>query len=87
MKPRITDCHKQHVLGTAGMGECVIWIPAKTLNSKYLREVVYHELCHALWAVPHIESCKLMSSCVGKRALSKATVQKLFLKYAKRNQR
>ena len=82
---RITDCHKPNVLGTAGMGRHIIWIPAKTLNSKHLREVVYHELCHALWATPHIETCKLMSSSVNKRALSKSTVQKLFLKYAKGN--
>lgn len=82
---RITDCEDRSVLGTARMGDCVIWIPATTLNSKYLREVVFHELCHAIWATPHKDNCHLMRPMVKNRALSKKKVHEIFLQYAQKN--
>lgn len=81
---RITDCHREEVLGTARMNDKIIWIPAKTLNSPYLREVVYHELCHALWGIEHNNDCPLMGPAVAKKALTKKECQVIFKKYAQR---
>jgi hypothetical protein len=87
--PRITIRIAEHngqsnALGVGRMGKNIIWIEEKTLKMEYLREVVYHELCHAIWAINHNEECPLMSSTVGKKPLKKSEVQKLFLKYAGR---
>lgn len=79
---RITDTER-HVLGTARMNDCMVWIPAATCgrSKEVLREVVYHELCHALWGVEHDEKCKLMCAYLNKKPLSKAQCQRIFKKY------
>jgi len=79
---RITDCDRHEVLGTASMGNCVIWIPAKTLkmSANDQRQIVFHELLHAAYGVKHIDSCPLMGPYFKK--MTKSQTDKLFVKYA-----
>jgi hypothetical protein len=88
--PRITvriTHNNGSILGVARMGQNIIWIPEKLFkgeNKLYLREVVYHELCHALWAINHNETCPLMRSSVGSRPLNKEQCESIFNQYWKR---
>jgi predicted SprT family Zn-dependent metalloprotease len=82
---RICENSGRGSLGVARMGQNIVWINERTVTGDYkgyLREVVYHELCHALWAVEHDENCKLMCSTAGQRKpLTKAQCQRIFKKY------
>ena len=80
---RITDT-KRNVLGTARMGDNMIWIPADTVinNAHRMWEVVLHEILHAVKAIPHDVNCKLMSPTCGK-GLSKLQAIKIFKTYYK----
>lgn len=88
--PRITiritevDRTKSDHIGRALMYGNYIWIPADTLTKyeKYLYQTVLHELCHAIWGVPHNQKCKLMhTNC---QCISDSQAEKIFLKYAKK---
>jgi len=63
---RITDCIQAGVLGTARIRDCIIWIPAATLNMKSsaIRHVVFHEICHAAFGTEHDNNCPLMSPVI-----------------------
>lgn len=65
---RITDCDDRHVLGTARMGDNIIWIPAETLTRSPLeiRHVVFHEICHAAFNTEHDSECPLMAPVISK---------------------
>ena len=82
---RICEDKKGGALGVGRMGQNIVWINEITVSgdcAKYLREVVYHELCHALWAIEHNEKCPLMSSTLGgNKPLTKAQCQRIFKKY------
>ena len=79
---RITDCDNPRTLGTASMGDCVVWIPASTVIDNRCRQVVFHELLHALFAIEHDDNCPLMSAiCNDKLTVNKQN--KLFLKHVK----
>lgn len=56
----------KNVLGVGGMKN--IWITEKAISKgyAYLLHVVLHELCHAVYNLPHNENCELMSSKLGK---------------------
>jgi hypothetical protein len=49
------------VLGQARMKSNIIWISKESVRSRGLRAVVFHELLHAVYGVPHTESSPLMS--------------------------
>lgn len=50
------------LLGCATMGGNDIWIPAKTIESKYdLKYVVFHELLHSAFCVDHDSNSPLMN--------------------------
>jgi hypothetical protein len=55
-----------NVLGVGGNHN--IWITKKAIDrsSNYLLHVVLHELCHAIFNLPHNESCPLMASVLDK---------------------
>jgi len=75
---------RQHALGTASMGGKEIWIPEDCLTGKYtgyLRQVVFHEILHAAFAIDHDESSKLMGSRVGNVPLPKELADELFIKH------
>jgi len=65
---RITDCDREGRLGEAKMGDCIIWIPAATIEKAKrdldIRHVVFHEIAHAIFAAPHNEGCMLMARVV-----------------------
>ena len=71
-------------LGYAGMGENVLWIPESTLGQSddLIRHTVFHELLHAIWAVPHIEDSPLMRARLEKTGpISKSVASKWFVKH------
>lgn len=65
-----SGCQK-HVVGVAQKN--IIYIPASTINrgDLYLRNVVYHELGHAMFNLRHDENCKLMCSHMSTKLLTK----------------
>jgi len=78
---RIGDRHDDHVLGCARMGDNIIWIDASTAKqTNILQHVVYHELCHAVRAIEHVNGCPLMGDTL-KANIPPATIEKLFIKY------
>jgi len=81
---RITD-NQDDLLGRARMNDNIIWIPENTFNSKYLYQVVLHEILHAVYGIEHNESCELMSAYVTKQ-LSKQKALDIFLGYCKKYQ-
>lgn len=76
---RITTCTDKKVLGTAHMSNCTIWIPATSFGRKDLRQVVFHEILHAVFGVEHNEWCELMCSIV--KPISKEKTNRLFIKH------
>lgn len=85
---RITDLTTPEsiLLGSARMGGKIVWIPEDTVKKyrKFLKEIVYHELLHAVFGVPHDPSCDLMGPHIGSKPMSSAKADKLFLKWAER---
>lgn len=82
---RITDRENDMTaVGMAKMNGKFIWIPADYLKSKYLYQVVLHELCHTLWGVEHSNDCKLMHPRV-QTDLTNAQAEILFMAYAKKH--
>ncbi len=83
---RISDATPEHqrTLGMAKVGGNFIWVAARSIIDGYdLHELVFHELLHAIYSVPHIASSPLMSPTMGSKKLSTATIDKLFLKHIK----
>ena len=83
---RITECTEPRVLGSARMGDCVIWIPAAKMKQRtdlQLRRTVLHEILHAVYAQEHVPGCKLMGPTA--QPCSKREQDRLFLKYANAN--
>lgn len=75
---RVTDNHK-HIAGMGRIGGKVIWI---TENFVANREVVFHEILHAI-GIPHIEKSPLMkSSCI--IGLPQSICDKEFVKLARK---
>lgn len=75
---------RQHSLGTATMGGKEIWIPEDCLTGQYqnyLREVVFHEILHAAFAIGHDEKSRLMGSSIERTPLPKELVDELFIKH------
>jgi len=77
---RITDAHDSNVLGAAYMKGNSIFIPANTVVRPDLRDIVFHELCHAVFGTEHVNGCPLMNPSVMKASHKEVT--QLFLKYA-----
>lgn len=72
----------ESVLGVADIGNCTIWIPAKTLNESdiYRYNVVVHELLHAVYSIMHDDSCPLMSPFLSS-PLTREEVNAVMLTY------
>lgn len=87
--PRVTvritdnDGDSSRALGMARLNDNIIWI-SKNALTKYkanLREIVYHEIVHAVTGFAHDDNCKLMSPCCNIKPLSREVADNLFLKY------
>lgn len=78
---------KAFMLGCASMGGNDIYIPADTItDGRYsVQKVVYHEILHSAFCVPHIEDSPLMCSSGSweDHKLSPEEYDELFLKHAK----
>jgi hypothetical protein len=78
---RVSESHDR-ILGQAIMGRCEIYIPESTVKNdrSYLRQVVLHEILHAVKAVEHVPGCPLMGAVVSE-VLTKEKAYELFKKY------
>jgi len=75
---RVTD-NQDNLLGRARMNDNIIWIPENTFNSKYLYQVVLHEILHAVYGIEHNEKCELM--CKYVKNITKEKALNIFLSY------
>lgn len=80
---RITE-DDDKTLAFAYLNKNIIRVSQRAITDKEfdLRTVVFHELCHAVFGVRHIEECPLMKPI--HEPISKARARKLFQGYAKR---
>ena len=80
---RITENEKPNTLGMARLNGNIIWISLASLNQwkAHLRDVVYHELVHAVTGFKHDDNCPLMCPCVNMIPLTKMQADSLLLKY------
>lgn len=75
---RITDCNRE-ALGTARMGDHIVWIPASSVEREDLRHIVFHEIVHAVKAQPHVPGCPLMDAFISDT--TREQQDKAFQKY------
>jgi len=72
------------VLGLARLNDNIIWIDDKSFmtyrNNDFLRNVVYHEILHAIYGIEHDEKCPLMCSKLNE-VISKDQCLKIFGEY------
>ena len=59
---RIGEARKKNVLGVAMLKDCKIWITDDAINmgDDALRNVVFHEIVHAVTGFRHDKNCYLM---------------------------
>ena len=74
---RITDNHK-FIAGVGRVKDNKIWI---TENFAANKAVVFHEILHAVFGVPHVANCPLMAPVYSNP--SESVCDKLFVQYAK----
>ena len=74
---RVTDNHK-FIAGAGCVHDNKIWITEKFVAS---RAVVFHEILHAVYGVPHIAGCPLMAPVYSNPPDD--VCNRLFVKYAK----
>jgi hypothetical protein len=83
---RVTDNKGHDALGMGRLNGNIIWISLSSLKTwkAHLRDVVYHELVHAVTGFEHDDNCRLMCPCVNIKPLSKEEADTLLLKYFKK---
>jgi hypothetical protein len=76
---RIGEPRKQNLLGCALLKDNKIWITddAIKMGEDALRNVVFHEIVHAVTGFGHDEKCPLMCSALGKLLNKKDCLDKL----------
>ena len=81
---RIGEARKKNVLGVAMLKDCKIWITDDAINmgDEALRNVVFHEIVHAVTGFGHDEKCPLMQS-KQKTILNKNDCMKKLKEYIK----
>ncbi|MFT5851572.1 MAG: hypothetical protein ACI87J_001545 [Colwellia sp.] len=79
---RITD-DSDTIMGVGNSKTCTIWLTESTINSKRLKEIIFHEIVHAAFGLGHFEGCKLMDA---KSSLNptNAELDDLLFQYSKR---
>ena len=83
---RIGEARCENVLGLAMRGKCQLWITKKAIDMSEdaLRNIVYHELVHAIFGFRHDDKCPLMQPTL-KTILNKEDCLKNLLKYKNYN--
>jgi len=76
---RIGEPRKQNLLGCAALKDNKIWITddAIKMGEDALRNVVFHEIVHAVTGFGHDENCPLMCSALGTPLNKKDCLDKL----------
>ena len=76
---RIGQARTSTILGVAMLKDCKIWITDDAINmgEDALRNVVFHEIVHAVTGFGHDEKCPLMCSALGKLLNKKDCLDKL----------
>ena len=76
---RIGEARKKNLLGVAILKDCKIWITDDAINmgDDALRNVVFHEIVHAVTGFGHDEKCPLMCSTLGKMLSKEDCLAKL----------
>ena len=84
---RIGEARKKNVLGVAMLKDYKIWITDDAINmgEDVLRNVVFHEIVHAVTGFGHDEKCPLMKSTMDGYLLNKKQCMKYLKKYIKEN--
>ena len=79
---RIGEARCENVLGLAMRGKRKLWITKKAIDMSEdaLRNIVYHELVHAIFGFRHDDKCPLMQPTL-KTILNKEDCLKNLLKY------
>lgn len=87
---RITEAHSgshSNVLGLAYLNANVIYIPSNLIeNGKlkpFFKEVVLHEIVHAVVGFGHDDKCPLMSPSIANKPMTDEAMYKAFSKYFK----
>lgn len=78
---RITD-DSDTIMGVGNSKTCTIWLTESTINSKRLKEIVFHEIVHAAFGLGHFEGCKLMDAQSSLNP-SNAELDDLLFQYSK----
>jgi len=70
---RIGEARNHNVLGVAKLSRNQIWITERAINmgEDALRNIVYHEVVHAVTGFGHDEKCPLMKSSMDGYLLNK----------------
>ena len=79
---RIGEARCENVLGLASRGRRQLWITKEAIDMSEdaLRNIVYHELVHAVFGFRHDDKCPLMQPTL-KTILNKEDCLKHLLKY------
>ena len=77
--------HSRALLGQASLKDRKVWITKAAINmgEKVLRNVVFHELVHAIYGFNHDEKCPLMQAKL-ETILSKENCIEHFTRYHKK---
>jgi hypothetical protein len=82
---RIGEARDHNVLGVAKLSKKQIWITDRALNMSQdaLRNIVYHEIVHAVTGFGHDDMCPLMKPTLDGYLLNKKQCMKYLKKYIK----
>lgn len=83
---RIGEARNHNVLGVAQLKDKKIWITKRAveMNEDALRNIVYHEVVHAVTGFGHDDLCPLMKPTLDNYFLNKDQCMKYLKKYLQR---
>ena len=82
---RIGEARNHNVLGVAKLNKKQIWITKRAVDMSQdaLRNIVYHEIVHAVTGFGHDDKCPLMKPTLDGYLLNKKQCMKYLKKYIK----
>ena len=82
---RIGEARNHNVLGVAKLSKKQIWITKRAVDMSQdaLRNIVYHEIVHAVTGFGHDDKCPLMKPSLDGYLLNKKQCMKYLKKYIK----
>ena len=84
---RIGEARNHNVLGVAKLKDKKIWITKKAvdMSEDALRNIVYHEVVHAVTGFEHDDKCPLMKPTLDGYLLNKCFLSSTLFKYSVAN--